>query len=454
MPPRRSERVAAVVERATSALSPLPPALVQQIFLLLAVDERARCACVCRSWRAAVSERCLWTRLDVSRTSGFAAARVTDAFLRGAVARAAGELQSLDVSGALRVSREALLAVATANAGTLRELRACHGVCLGADLAVPNPLSLPNAETLLRAAPQVRVLEADVICGNVADARRALRADEGLLAPLRVHGLRLLCGDAAEADMVALAADMAAHAWLQELCLLGVLPAPAVLDAAVSALLSCRPCARVQFMVCNFNPASAPALARLLAGSAVTNLSVVGEGGGGVALLDVPSAMLLAGALRANTTLTSLQVAAVNMWQDAEAAATLLGALTAHASLRTLILSHNIAREDAQRAAACATLGALLAANAPALTDLNVRLCNLSGAGIAPLCAALPANTHLRTLNCEGNILTPQFAADVLLPAVRANASLRALITGRQWPAEREAEAVVARRAAAAGDER
>jgi hypothetical protein len=102
MPPRRSERVAAVVERATSALSPLPPALVQQIFLLLTVDERARCACVCRGWRAAVSERCLWTRLDVSRTSGVAAARVTDAFLRGAAAHAGGALEALDVSGQAR----------------------------------------------------------------------------------------------------------------------------------------------------------------------------------------------------------------------------------------------------------------------------------------------------------------------------------------------------------------
>jgi hypothetical protein len=71
---------------------------------------------------------------------------------------------------------------------------------------------------------------------------------------------------------------------------------------------------------------------------------------------------------------------------------------------------------------------------------------------MAPLCAALRRNTHLRALNCNGNILTEAFAADVLLPAVRVNRSLRALTTERHWPAEREAEEVVARRAAA-GDE-
>jgi hypothetical protein len=447
MPPRRSERVAAVVERATSALSPLPPALVQQIFLLLTVDERARCACVCRGWRAAVSERCLWTRLDVSRTSGVRV-RVTDAFLRGVVARAGGELQSLDVSGCAAVSREALLAVAAANAGTLRELRACHGVCLGADLAVPDALTLPGAEALLHAAPQLRVLEAEVDANHFdTSAYRALRS-EGLLAPLRVRGLRVFCEDAAEADVLGLAADIAAHAWLQELCVFYALPTPAALDAVVDAIS--RRHMSVQFYDCHLNPASAPALARLLAGSAVAGLSVVGDGV--TALLDAPAATLLAGALRATTTLASLQLSGVNFWGDVAASATLLGALTAHPSLRTLRISYDIIQEEAQRMAAGVALGALLAANAPALTELDVRLCGMRDTGMASLCAALQHNTHLRSLNCMGNHITEAFAADVLLPAVRANASLRALVTSHShhFQAELVAEEVVSRRAAAA----
>jgi hypothetical protein len=454
MPPRRSERVAAVAERATSALSPLPPALVQQIFLLLAVDERARCACVCRGWRAAVSERCLWTRLDVSRTSGVRV-RVTNAFLRGAAARAGGALEALDVSACAALSREALLAVATANAGTLCELRACHGVRTNADLTAPAALFLPDAEALLRAAPQLRVLYADVEANIVADVCRALSAaGEGLLAPLRVHDLRVRCDTDTEGDVLALAADIASHAWLRELCLVGALPTPAALDAVVDAVLARPHIIRVQFVHCHLNPASAPALARLLTGSAVANLSVLGDGG--AALLDAPSATLLAGALRANTTLTSLQLTGVSLWGaggDVAAVATLLGALTAQPSLRTLILSYNIAREEAQRVAAGVALGTLVA-NAPALTELDVRQCALGDVGMAPLCAALRRNAHLRALTCFGNALTEAFTAVLLLSAVRANASLRALNTGRRWPAEREAEEVVSRRAAAAGDDR
>jgi hypothetical protein len=48
MPPR-SARVAAVAERATSALAPLPLALALMIFALLPADARARCAVVCHA---------------------------------------------------------------------------------------------------------------------------------------------------------------------------------------------------------------------------------------------------------------------------------------------------------------------------------------------------------------------------------------------------------------------
>jgi hypothetical protein len=267
-----------------------------------------------------------------------------------------------------------------------------------------------------------------------------------LLAPLLVHGLRLHAAGAAEADLLALAADIAAHAWLQELCLLGAPPTPAALGAVVSALLERRHMT-VQFVHCHLNPASAPALARLLGDSAVVDVRVMGDGED--VLLDAPAAALLVGALRANSTLTSLQLAAVNLWQDVEAAATLLGALTAHPSLRMLRISYDIAQDEAQRAAAGVGLATLLAANAPALTELDARLCGMRDVGMAPLCAALRTNTHLRALNCDGNNITQVFATDVLLPAVRANASLRALTTEQLWPAEREAEEVVARRAAA-----
>jgi hypothetical protein len=91
MPPRRSARVAAVAERATSALSPLPLAIILYIFSLLPVDCRLRCMEVCRGWRSVLRERSLWTRLDLSHTSGVHLPhgfRTLDALLRCVAARA------------------------------------------------------------------------------------------------------------------------------------------------------------------------------------------------------------------------------------------------------------------------------------------------------------------------------------------------------------------------------
>jgi hypothetical protein len=60
MPPRRSARVAAVVERESSALPPLPHAIVLAIFALLPVDQRLLCRAVCRGWRAVLGDVSLW----------------------------------------------------------------------------------------------------------------------------------------------------------------------------------------------------------------------------------------------------------------------------------------------------------------------------------------------------------------------------------------------------------
>ncbi len=75
--------------------------------------------------------------------------------------------------------------------------------------------------------------------------------------------------------------------------------------------------------------------------------------------------------------------------------------------------------------------------------------CALRDAGLGPLFDALPANAHLRTLRFRYSQLSDAFARERLLPAVRANSSLRELDTELQTNASREAEALVQRRAAA-----
>jgi hypothetical protein len=163
---------------------------------------------------------------------------------------------------------------------------------------------------------------------------------------------------------------------------------------------------------------------------------------------DMPGAVALASALRANSTLTSLSFRTTGFWigdGPAAATATLLAALTAHRSLRVLVLS-GYGVVPACQAAAGAVLGALVAANAPALEVLSLFDSYVGDGALRPLCDALPANTHLRALDIGNADIRPAdlipegisaaFARDVLLPSVRANTSLRQLKAQvhARWP--------------------
>jgi hypothetical protein len=443
MPPRRSARVAAVVERETSALPPLPLPVVLHVFSLLPVDCRLRCAEVCRGWRAVLSERSLWTRLDLTRASGMRvregnhARGVLDRMLRCAAARAGG-LQSLHID-VRNVSHATLLEVAAANADALRELHV-HGK-LTDDLG----FDLEHVEPLLGAAPLLRTLAIGLNCDNteLRAVRRMLRNDAPF-APLRVVYLCANLRNKGRAGVVAFAADVAAHASLTGLTLEEApLDTPAALDAVVDAALA-RRMQRVGLWDCGLSPESAPALARLLDGGALTTLECWH-----MDALDAPAARVLAAALRASSALTSLTLNRAGVFRDAAVTAELLGALTGHASLRTLSLQGNDTTAAADQAAMGALLGAMVAANAPALTELDVSWCVLGDDGLRALFEALPRNTHLRKLVAARNMILETFAHDVLLPAVRANASLRQLRMDEFYDSERDAEELVRRRAAA-----
>jgi hypothetical protein len=448
MPPRRSARVAAVAERESSALSPLPHAVVLHIFSLLPADERARAACVCRGWCHVLLERSLWTRLNLSPSSGVRV-RVTDAVLAGAAAKARGQLTALDVRGCGNVRFDALLGVVQANAGALREL--CAGVC---EYGLLQTLDADRVERLSLAAPQLTACHADVLgASSAANARRMLR-NEPPFQPLRLRVLRVHfdegVADENEASVVALAADLAAHASLQRVELVSApINTLTALDAVVDAALALQ-IVSLRFITCRMLPASAPALARLLGGDALKTLYVYQDG---QQLLDSPSAALVGSALRANVTLTELFLANMGLWHNPDAAAALLSALTSHPSVRKLSICHNHL-DAAHTTVAGAALGALVAANAPALMELDVSLCSLGDAGLRPLFDALPANTHLRTLNVSWNDTSDAFVRDVLLPAVRANTSLRTLHAANFGAVSRdvlEATALVAARGGGGG---
>lgn len=123
--------------------------------------------------------------------------------------------------------------------------------------------------------------------------------------------------------------------------------------------------------------------------------------------------------------LTQLWLIEMDLWRAPVAASMLLRALIGHPTLKELCLHNNAVRDDAQRTAASTALGALVAANSPALTKLETNSCDLGNAGLAPMLAALPHNTHLRVLDISHNRATSAFLNGTVLPALRTNASLR-----------------------------
>jgi hypothetical protein len=439
---------AALPDTRADPCAALPRALALCVFGAVDVEERLRCREVCRAWCATLADHTLWLRLDLTRADG---AACSEALLRAATARAGGQLQALRLTNGEHDARlrEALCNVAAANSATLRELR------VHSDATTRGALRVTFLEALLRAAPQLQILEADVVA--MADETHFLLCNEPPFGPLRCRRFKVsfsgFSGSHGDA-LLALAADVAAHVWLTGLSLIcAKLVGPAalaLLDALVDASLE-RRLSAVALINCQLSPACTPALVRLLGGNALTELSIVN---GEQLLRDEPAAALLGAALRANTSLTVLRLTQW-LWGNPAATAVLLGALAGHRSLRAIDLSCNLRLHCPADAAAVvgAALGALVAANTPALTQLNVSNSQLGDVGMGPLVDALRHNTHLRVLVCWNSCVSEAFARDRLLPAVRANTALLTLTTkfddtlDTPCPALEAAAALVAARA-------
>ena len=139
-----------------------------------------------------------------------------------------------------------------------------------------------------------------------------------------------------------------------------------------------------------------------------------------------------------------LDVVACQVWRTPALAARLLDSVTRHPTLHTLGIVDDASNVPA---AAGAALAGIVAANAPTLTALDVSGCSMGDAGLAPLLEALASNSHLRGLDIRENEMSAAFARDHMLPAVRANTSLRELKTGlEENAAVKEALAILAQR--------
>lgn len=146
-------------------------------------------------------------------------------------------------------------------------------------------------------------------------------------------------------------------------------------------------------------------------------------------------ATVVAAALRASPTLTSLEFKHAGLGHTAAASKTavvLLGALVGHRTLRSLTLGGDMVFRGKVARKLGAALAAVVAADAPAFTKLDVRgpfhiRQRLDQYLLAPVLAALPHNHHLRKLDLSYNHMSEAFAREQLLPAARSNTSLREL---------------------------
>jgi hypothetical protein len=348
---------------AEASFASLPHALALAVLARVPADTRLRCREVCRAWRDALDDASAWWRLDMR---GVEPPHATLPLLRAAAARAHGQLRSLDVSGAALLTHPMLLGLLEQHAGALRELRVCSGTFLSAE---------HHVLALLRAAPHLHALHAHVRCLNVRTAIALLR-NEPPFAAVRVAQLHVnFSGDGSDdaASMPAFATAVAAHASLEGVSVLSApLHLPAALDAFVDAALA-RRLRRISFFACKLDAQAAPALARLLGGGALTELCITYG-----PLLDAPAATLLGNALRANRTLASLSLIRAQLWHDAAAGATLLGALVGHPSLKQLNFRDNAV--GTSTAVATDALFALVAA--PASVDAGVRELDIQGSAL------------------------------------------------------------------------
>jgi hypothetical protein len=381
----------------------LPEPVLRILFLALPVDERARAACVCRSWRAFLADPSLWQVLDLT-PAGVAAVRVTQNLVRSAGARAAGQLLELSFdSEALPVDVEEVLRLIESDGAQLQKLNT-------------NWISFNELEAVRAAAPRLQAFNTQVM-GECTELLPVLRNDPPY-GPLRLSAVEVsFSGEVAAADLLALAAAIRAHEPLKRLSV-----SKADFARGPNALLKIAAERRLSWVTlgerCVLDAESIPALARLLQRGSLTQLEVNCDGFPHAQDASVP---VLCAALRSCPTLVCLKLA-LRPPNDADrrTVTDLLDAAAALPALASLNLRWSAFQDGA---AAGHAFGALLGANPPSLRTLDVSCCRLGDEGVAALLPGLAANTHLHNLHCGYNSMSEAFKRGQLRPALAALAA-------------------------------
>jgi hypothetical protein len=391
--------------------------LLARVWALVPLHTRFACACVCRAWRDAAASPEAWLTVHLR---GVPHALATNALLIAAATRAGGEMQTLDLGGWPWLMRSLF------DEASFVPFVAIHGAALR-ELHAPRSLEPDDVSTLLRNAPRLRALHTDVDCTTYAEARAMLRGEP----PYNSSSLRLQHLLLSWAAPTALMADLEACPFPPT----GLSVYDTAFDApgALELLLGAARATRLRTLglarsALPANEEACNALGRLFSAPecAVTRLRLIEMPG----FLRTPDdATRLADALLGARTLSALELRTLRLWDpEPEVGGVLLDRLAVHLTLRTLILEDEDISHDAARYAGDA-LGDFIRNDACGLLTLDVSCCRLRRRGLRPLLWALPLARRLRVLVIEqigpdDGPRSEAFYEHVLLPAVRANASL------------------------------
>jgi hypothetical protein len=408
----------------------LPPEVAHVIYSKLPVDTRLLCCGVSRGWRDALKDYRLWQDLDltVAPDRGNVGFPPKSGVLQSVLRQAHGHLRALNLTGwkgdDILTMFHILLAAAKMNARTLVSLR------------VPQVfLNLKETESLLQAAPQLGELECTGYCSS-NEARRMLGNE-------KLHcNCFLIRDDFADVlNATELAAAIESHAWLETVKFQVNLSSVFRLDTIVSAAIQKR-LTKVEFGFCRLTQASLPSLARLLTHGNVIDFNIRNE----MPLFSLNVVDPFCNALRVSR-LVKLSLAETHFWRHPAGALAVLDAIHGHSTLRELDLSHNpensYSREYERESFGQAMKE--LVGEGSTLEKLNLDYCYWDDARARALFQGVATSTRLRSLSIYASGVSPDCAVSYVLPAVRANTSLRELrMTGLgRGEAILEAEAVV-----------
>jgi len=409
-------------------------AFFESVLRLLPLDTRLRAREVCRGWRFFLKDVCFWTHVDLSANCSVNPRLLLDSrlglsLLRAACVRAKGSLLSVDLSGVEeewedRVQDEWedepvplvlqwLDSASAANKASLRDLVAPH-----------MRLIVDHVTALCRALPLCRV-HCFVYC-NAVEALPLLRC-EPPFALLSIHELCVLGDVDGDQAVLDLASALSVYQGMEKLTLSYVpLTTRAVVDALMDAAISAG-IKDVSFVGCGLTQTALPALTRLIQSPGFESLEVWNDGR---TLFEGPAVPAFCEALRNCTSLKALELNSLHLWDDTAAATQLIAAMEGLPALHTVTLPWNPTNGSPAVQRAAGECLARLIARSTSLRDLGVYGSWWAEAGMTPIFEALRGNTVLVELSF-GPIdeeLSPEFARDVVLPAVCANTSLRRLI--------------------------